>query len=92
VPWTPFWARNYFTDSIPLLRLVLTNNFARGAITGLGLINLYVGLVDLAYLVGGAVRTATEPRPPSGGRDGGGTPPRRDGGEGSDSPVLPVEE
>ncbi len=90
VPWTPFWERNYFTDSIPLLRLVLTNNFARGAITGLGLVNLYVGLVDLAYLVGGAVRTATEHRPPTDGNSGSG--PRGGDGAGSDSTGLPMEE
>jgi hypothetical protein len=26
----------------------LTNNFVRGAVTGLGLVNLYAGFVDLA--------------------------------------------
>jgi hypothetical protein len=91
VPWTPFWERNYFTDAIPLLRLILTNDFARGAITGLGLVNLYVGLVDLAYLVGGAVRTGS-------GRHGDGGDGRRDGAPGSgqaadeDPARLPIEE
>ncbi|MDE3156692.1 MAG: hypothetical protein KGN76_16440 [Acidobacteriota bacterium] len=91
VPWTPFWERNYFTDSIPLLRLVLTNNFARGAITGLGLVNLYVGLVDLAYLVGGAVRSASEPPFRAPGPDAGG-PPRSGEAGGSESTGLPLEE
>lgn len=62
LPWTAFWEHNYFTQSIPWLHAVLTNNFARGAVTGLGLINLYVGLVDLAYLVGGAAQMRAERR------------------------------
>jgi hypothetical protein len=60
LPWTAFWEHNYFAQTMPWLRAVLTNNFARGAVTGLGLINLYVGLVDLAYLVGGAAQMRAE--------------------------------
>jgi hypothetical protein len=47
---------------MPALRPILLNDFARGAVTGLGLINLYVGLVDVAFLVGGAVQSRSEPR------------------------------
>jgi hypothetical protein len=47
VPWSAYWDRNYFADSIPWLRLVVTNNFVRGAVTGLGLINLAVGVSEL---------------------------------------------
>ncbi len=51
VPWSAFWERNYFSDSLPLLGEIVQNNFMRGAISGLGLVNLSVGFVDLASLM-----------------------------------------
>src|SRR5688500_15348975 len=47
VPWSQYWERNYFADSLPLLHEIITNNFVRGAITGLGLVNLAVGVLEL---------------------------------------------
>jgi hypothetical protein len=47
VPWSAYWDRNYFVETIPWLQLVVTNNFMRGAVTGLGLVNLAVGLSEL---------------------------------------------
>jgi len=34
----------------PALQPLLTNNFVRGAVTGLGLVNLIAGFVDLALI------------------------------------------
>jgi hypothetical protein len=48
VPWSTFWERNYFADRIPPLQDILANDFVRGAVSGLGLVNLMAGLVDLA--------------------------------------------
>ena len=48
LPWSVFWERNYFADARPPLRSFLTNNFTRGAVTGLGLVNLGAGFMDLA--------------------------------------------
>ena len=50
LPWSGFWERNYFAMTWPVLREVLTNNFVRGAVTGLGLVNLYAGFADLAIV------------------------------------------
>lgn len=47
VPWSAFWDRNYFAQSIPALNALITNNFVRGGISGLGLVNVYVGLAEL---------------------------------------------
>lgn len=47
VPWSQYWERNYFADSFPLVREVMTNNFVRGGITGLGLVNLGVAVIEL---------------------------------------------
>ena len=50
LPWSGFWEKNYFAMTWPALRELLTNNFVRGAVTGLGLVNLYAGFADLAIV------------------------------------------
>jgi hypothetical protein len=50
LPWSGFWERNYFGLALPGLQPIMTNNFVRGAVTGLGVVNLCAGLVDLAML------------------------------------------
>jgi len=47
VPWSTFWDRNYFVYAWPALRPVLTNDFVRGAVSGLGLVNLFAGFLEL---------------------------------------------
>jgi hypothetical protein len=51
VPWSAFWERNYFAASFPLLQDILRNNFLRGAVSGLGVVNLLGGFNDLADLL-----------------------------------------
>ena len=51
VPWSAFWERNYFAASLPVLHELLKNNFVRGAVSGLGIINLSWWFVDLAALM-----------------------------------------
>jgi hypothetical protein len=48
LPWSTFWEHNYFATLWPDLQLLLTNNFVRGAISGLGVLNLVAGLSELA--------------------------------------------
>jgi hypothetical protein len=50
LPWSAFWDRNYFVAAWPAIRPLLTSNFCRGAVTGLGLVNLYAGFADLAVI------------------------------------------
>ena len=51
LPWWPaFWEHNYFALAWPPLRTLLSNNFVRGAVSGLGVVNLFAGFADLAYL------------------------------------------
>ena len=51
MPWWPaFWERNYFALAWPPLRPILTNNFVRGAVSGLGIVNLFAGFADLTHL------------------------------------------
>lgn len=49
LPWWPaFWEHNYFALAWPTMQSIVTNNFVRGGISGLGLVNLAVGFIDLA--------------------------------------------
>ena len=49
-PWSAYWDRNYFAETLPVIRAVITNNFVRGAITGLGIINILAALGELVGL------------------------------------------
>ncbi len=51
VPWSAYWDRNYFVQISPLVRAFVTNNYVRGAVTGLGAVNVLAALADLAMLV-----------------------------------------
>ena len=56
LPWSTFWERNYFAETWPVLQPILTNNFLRGAISGLGIVNLVAGFVDLSVLFAARAR------------------------------------
>lgn len=47
VPWSDFWARNYFVEMLPALESFVRNNYVRGAVSGLGLVNIVLGLGEL---------------------------------------------
>lgn len=51
VPWSAFWDRNYFAESVPFIHAFITNNFVRGAVSGLGLVNLASGLAELISML-----------------------------------------
>jgi hypothetical protein len=52
VPWSPFWERNYFLALWPALEAAARSNLVRGAVSGLGLINLWAAMAELAALFG----------------------------------------
>ncbi len=47
IPWSAFWDRNLFIEWLGNAGTLLTSNYARGAITGLGLINVWAALGEL---------------------------------------------
>jgi len=49
-PWSAYWDRNYFGTLSPQLHAFVTNNFIRGAVSGLGVINIALGIADLVSL------------------------------------------
>lgn len=52
IPWSAFWDRNYFADWAPIVGTLLKSNYTRGAVTGLGLLNIWSALGELADLFG----------------------------------------
>jgi hypothetical protein len=59
VPWSSYWDRNYFADLVPYLHAVLINNFVRGAVTGLGVINIIAGVSELVSVYAGRASAPT---------------------------------
>ncbi|MDA1183207.1 MAG: hypothetical protein O2930_01010 [Acidobacteria bacterium] len=51
IPWLAFWDRNYFWELVPPLGAFMTNNFVRGAVSGLGLINITAGCLELVSVL-----------------------------------------
>jgi hypothetical protein len=46
-PWTSLWESNWLLQPYPALRGALLNAFARGAVSGLGLVNVLLAVHDL---------------------------------------------
>ena len=46
-PWSTFWDRNFFAESLPTVERILASPYARGAVSGVGLVTLLAGLADL---------------------------------------------
>jgi len=44
VPWSEIWDVNYFLYQYPSLGFVMKNSYLRGAVSGLGLVNVFLAL------------------------------------------------
>ena len=49
-PWSSFWDRNFFAEVFPLIGGFLEDNFVRGAVSGIGVVNLGAGMADLGAI------------------------------------------
>jgi len=49
-PWSEYWATNYFGSFLPDWSRVWSNAYFRGAVSGMGVANLYIGLVEIFRL------------------------------------------
>lgn len=59
LPWSGYWEQNYFAQLLPSLQAFLVNDFVRGAVSGLGLVNLLAGVAEIwAFL---SARHLSEP-------------------------------
>ena len=44
LPWSIYWEQNYFMSHYPLLRLVLLHPWFRGAVSGLGVLDILMAI------------------------------------------------
>ncbi len=51
VPWSMYWDRNYFAQALPAVHQLITNNFVRGAVSGLGVINMAIAIAELMSMI-----------------------------------------
>ena len=49
-PWTEYWEANYFAAFVPEWHRYWDNMYVRGAISGLGMVNLYISFVEIFRL------------------------------------------
>ena len=47
LPWSLIWERNYFIERYPAVQAIATDLFVRGAVSGIGLVNLIAGFSEL---------------------------------------------
>ena len=61
LPWLPDWNLNFFSGSSRGWYSIWVNPYFRGAVSGVGVLNLCVSFLELYYLLRGGER-----RPPAG--------------------------
>ena len=67
VPWSSYWDRNFFAQSWPPLQALLSSNYVRGAVSGLGIVNVLAAVGEIAEIFstrrGGSSTPAVESQP-----------------------------
>ncbi len=48
LPWLDIWDNNYLLYSYPAFQPVFTNSYFKGAVLGLGLVNIAIGIQEIA--------------------------------------------
>ncbi len=46
-PWTALWSKNYFAASYPWVSSLMRNYFLRGAVSGIGLADIWLAIYEL---------------------------------------------
>jgi hypothetical protein len=49
-PWLEYWDHNWFSSFVPEWHRYWENSFVRGAVSGLGVLNIYIALVEIFRL------------------------------------------
>jgi hypothetical protein len=49
-PWTDYWDSNYFSALVPAFRQYWDNMYVRGALSGIGVMNLYIAFGEMLRL------------------------------------------
>ena len=56
LPWMDIWENNYIVYLHPMLRPIVSSDFLKGGVLGLGLVNIFIGIHELANLRKGPKR------------------------------------
>jgi hypothetical protein len=51
LPWASFWRKNYFVDHYPVILGIAHNYFLRGAVSGLGLADIWLAVYEIWRLL-----------------------------------------
>ncbi|MGC9293283.1 MAG: hypothetical protein ACP5EP_11285 [Acidobacteriaceae bacterium] len=49
LPWTRFWQENHFLMAYPWMGRLLLNGAARGVVSGMGLLDLWIGISEALH-------------------------------------------
>jgi hypothetical protein len=49
-PWLDTWNLNYFQGLLPAIQDIWDDSYFRGAVSGLGFVNIYIALVEVVRL------------------------------------------
>lgn len=49
-PWMDYWGNNRIADLAPWLRQIWESNYFRGALSGVGLLNIYISMAEVVRL------------------------------------------
>lgn len=49
-PWSEYWDNNFFSNWIPMMRDLWDNPYVRGAVSGLGIVNIFISFSELFRL------------------------------------------
>jgi len=50
LPWMTIWDNNYIVYHFPSIRSIVSNSFLKGAVLGLGIVNILIGFQEIAIL------------------------------------------
>jgi hypothetical protein len=51
LPWASYWSKNYFVNHYPVVSSISRNYFLRGAVSGLGLADIWLALHEIWQLL-----------------------------------------
>ena len=54
-PWSVFWERNILVELVPVFRVLAEWPVVRGAVSGVGLVNLGAGVLELVVALGAVI-------------------------------------
>lgn len=63
LPWTVFWDRNYLFEAWPMVHTASQSPYLRGAVSGLGVVNLGLGIAEVANLIASRFETSEARQP-----------------------------